>query len=488
MGDPRLRSPATPVALGYVVLAALWILLSDWAASLLASPRRVQELQTIKGWLFVGVTGALLWVVLHGYWRARLRAQERQTQAEHWLQSALESLRAAILQLEAKEPYRLVSATDAITELAGYTPRELISPAPRSALELVHPDDRRLVFTATRASAMDGREFVLEFRLLERDGGIRWVWCKGRPLPRRDAVELFLTDVSRLKQLEAQLVEAHALEALAELAAGVAHDVNNLLTAVIGYGELVEQWLRGEGPKAEPARASLSAAKQAAHRASSLNQRLMRLGRPPVAESQQVDLNELVNEATVLLRPMLLRRVALACEPAPDPVLVRGDPNQIVRILVNLGVNARDAMPDGGTVTLGVSKLESDPTSGLGSRGTLTERFGCLRVGDSGIGIPEEHIERIFDPFFTTKEGGSGLGLAVVAGLVEQNGGRILVESAPGEGTTFRVLLPLAGNGDRWGASGGKEGLGRLPPPVWGLGSPSPESAGESEDDAQEPG
>ena len=343
---PRIRSPATPVAVGYVVLSGLWILVSDWATGLLVAGERYAELQTVKGWIFVGVTGILLWTVLHGYWRARVAAQEREERSEHRLESALGELQAAFLQIEAREPHTILSVTRGITGLTGYTESELVETARRDAGELIHPEDRRVVLTAVRASALDGRSFVFEFRLLNRAGEVRWVWCKGRPLPGGTAVEMFVTNVSQLKQLQAQLVAAQGIEGLAELAAGVAHDTNNHLTVISGYVDLLESALDQGVP--EEASTHLAEVRRAVRRVHGLNRRLVSLGRGSENEVEAVDLNDLVTEVGELVRPMLRRRVAVECVLAPAPVVVRGDHQQLERVVVNLVVNARDAMPEGG--------------------------------------------------------------------------------------------------------------------------------------------
>lgn len=160
-----LRSPAAPVTLAYLLIGGLWILLSDWALSVFVPPERVRELQTLKGWAFVAVTALLLWVVLHGYWRARLRAQEHQEEVERALQVALEGLEATILRFASREPYPILAVTDGIAGLTGHEPADLLADPPRSAVELIHPEDRLVLFTAVRASARDGRGFVLELRV-----------------------------------------------------------------------------------------------------------------------------------------------------------------------------------------------------------------------------------------------------------------------------------------------------------------------------------
>jgi PAS domain S-box-containing protein len=466
------ESPATRVTAAYVVLACGWILLSDWALGALASPEEVRSLQTLKGWLFVVVTGALLWFVLHGDWRARQRALQRQEESEVRLDAALEALEATIIRFRSQAPHEILSVSEGIAGLSGHAPEDLTGEEPRSALELVHPDDRLRVFTAVRASARDGRRFVLELRLLTRDGEVRWVWCKGRPTAEGDAVEVFLTDVSRLKRLEGQLVQAHGLEALAELAAGVAHDINNFLTALVGHVDLALESAASAGAAGLGAREAaavarhLSQARQAVEQAMALNQRLVRIGRPQGSERQRIDLNELVESVGALLLPMLRQRVDLVCDRHPAPVVLEADPRQLEQVLVNLAVNARDAMPEGGLLTLSAALVEVDERSAGPLRDLAPGRYGAIVVADTGTGIPPEHRERIFEPFFTTKppEAGSGLGLAVVAALVDQHGGRITVESAEAAGTTFRVFLPIRETGP--------DDEGTAEPPQGGGGSP----------------
>ncbi len=234
-------------------------------------------------------------------------------------------------------------------------------------------------------------------------------------------------------QAEEQLRQAQKMEAVGRLAGGVAHDFNNLLTIINGYGEIVLAGL----PEGNPVRGLVAQMKQAGDRAASLTRQLLAFSRQQVIVPQILDLNGVVTDAAKLLRRLIGEDIELTT--ALDPALgrVKADPGQVEQVLMNLAVNARDAMPAGGTLTVETANVERDGG-----------RYVLLRVADTGCGMDAATKARVFEPFFTTKGPGkgTGLGLSVVHGVVQQAGGRIEVDSEPGRGTTFRVYLPLEEN------------------------------------------
>ncbi|HUY44639.1 MAG TPA: ATP-binding protein, partial [Streptosporangiaceae bacterium] len=236
-----------------------------------------------------------------------------------------------------------------------------------------------------------------------------------------------IEDVTEQRALEAQLLQTQRMDAVGTLAGGVAHDFNNLMTAVIGYSDLL---LRGGDSDAGQG-AKLEAIRDAAVRASDLTRQLLAFSRRQVLQVDEIDLRDVVNRMEILLRRLLGEQIRLETSFASEPVIVRTDPRQLEQVVVNLAANARDAMPEGGTLTVTVL---SD-----GEEAVLT-------VTDDGIGMDENTRARIFEPFFTTKPlvAGAGLGLSTVHGIVGQSGGSIEVESVAGGGSTFTVRLPLA--------------------------------------------
>ncbi|MCP9487039.1 MAG: PAS domain S-box protein [Gaiellaceae bacterium MAG52_C11] len=237
----------------------------------------------------------------------------------------------------------------------------------------------------------------------------------------------FIRDVTERKQLEAELLSAQKLESIGRLAGGVAHDFNNLLTAISGYTSLLLERTHGDVELAH----DLGEIRRAAERAAELTSQLLAFGRRQVLQPRAVDLNEVLTEIGSLLLRLLGEHIELELRPAPALGAVRVDPGQIEQVIVNLAVNARDAMPDGGRLTISTRARELETGPGIE-----------LEVADTGVGMDEQTKAQVFEPFFTTRAKGNGLGLATVYGIVSQSGGAITVESRPGEGSTFRIRLP----------------------------------------------
>jgi PAS domain S-box-containing protein len=279
----------------------------------------------------------------------------------------------------------------------------------------------RLIEVATSGEVFDGGE--IEYA----DERIAPSTFALKAFPLMDSrVAVTFENVTDRKQLEAQLGQAQKMEAVGRLAGGIAHDFNNLLTAISGYSEFLI------GGTADPRlRRHAEEIKKAAGRAAALTGQLLAFSRRQVLNPRVLDLNATVADMDMMLRRVIGEDVELVTvlDPALSPV--RADPTQLEQVIVNLAVNARDAMPHGGSMTI-------ETTNVMDVDGALVE----LRLTDTGVGIDPAELHRLFDPFFTTKDGGTGLGLATVYGIVEQSGGRIEVESAPGLGASFRILLP----------------------------------------------
>ncbi|MCU0506720.1 MAG: ATP-binding protein, partial [Chloroflexi bacterium] len=263
-----------------------------------------------------------------------------------------------------------------------------------------------------------------------------------RPEPERFAV--LVDDITDRRRGEAQLQEAQKLEAIGRLAGGIAHDFNNLLTVIGGAAEV----LSDETPDDDVRRVEVDTIRDASERAAALTRQLLAFGRRQVLVPSVVDIGGILAELAPMLRRTLGEDIELRLAVAPDTDPVRVDRGQLERVIVNLAFNARDAMPEGGVLTLATSRASIDPEEARRHPGSAPGRYTRLAVTDTGLGMPPDVVGRIFEPFFTTRpdRGGTGLGLATVEGIVGQSGGWIDVESVPGSGTSFTIHLPCTGD------------------------------------------
>jgi two-component system, cell cycle sensor histidine kinase and response regulator CckA len=246
--------------------------------------------------------------------------------------------------------------------------------------------------------------------------------------------------------LEEQLRQSQKMEAIGRLAGGIAHDFNNLLTVINGYSQLCLDHVKEEGP----AREHLAQIQKAVERASGLTHQLLAFSRRQIMEMKVLDLGDLLREVDRILRRVIGEDISLVTVYGKDLGSVKADPSQIEQVILNLAVNARDAMPKGGKLLVEVENIELDDRYVRLHVGAKEGRYVMLSISDSGIGMSREIMERIFEPFFTTKEKGkgTGLGLSTVYGIVKQSGGNIWVYSEPGQGTTFKIYFPRVDNAE----------------------------------------
>ena len=249
-------------------------------------------------------------------------------------------------------------------------------------------------------------------------------------------------DVTEQKRLEEQLRHAQKMDAIGQLAGGVAHDFNNILTVISGHASLLQSGAGLAGPAAR----SAQQIGQAAERAAALTRQLLTFSRRQIMQPRRLDLNDVVRNMTTMLARILGEDIALQLHYAAEPAPVKADAGMLEQILLNLVINSRDAMPKGGTLALKISIADTDAQHLAQHSEARAGRFVCLTVNDTGCGIPSENLRRVFEPFFTTKEvgKGTGLGLATVYGIVKQHQGWIEVDSQVNRGTTFKVFLPAS--------------------------------------------
>jgi PAS domain S-box-containing protein len=304
-----------------------------------------------------------------------------------------------------------------------------------------HPDDVGWCSAYCFDATSHGRDHEFEYRMIAADGRVVWL---------RDVVTVvrgndgslrlrgIMLDVSERKRLEEELCQSQKMEAVGRLAGGVAHDFNNLLTVIGGYSDLLMSAL----PAGHPARGMAEQVRSAGERASALTRQLLEFGRRSVVAPRPVDLNVLVSGLDNILRRVIGEDVRLTADLAPNLWAVRADPGQIEQVIMNLCVNARDAMPRGGALTVSTRNLVLDDEYARTRPDARTGEHVVLSVSDTGSGIPSGVLPRVFEPFFTTKTHGTGLGLSTVYGVVRQACGHVAVESEVGRGTEFRVYLP----------------------------------------------
>jgi PAS domain S-box-containing protein len=324
----------------------------------------------------------------------------------------------------------------------GIDPDEAVS---RSLLEFVAPEDRERIAGEFQRTMTTGEEFPTEFRIVGADGREHWFEDEGRVLRNASGeaigVSGALRDVTERKQLEDQFRQAQKLEAVGRLAGGVAHDFNNMLGAIIGYADLILPVLE----ERDPLRSDIEHIKNAADRAAGLTRQLLAFSRKQALEPRVLGLNDVIVNLEKMLHRLIGEDIELRTALAEDLGRVKADPGQVDQVIMNLAVNARDAMPEGGMLTIETANVELDEEYARSHVGVKSGPYVMLAVSDTGCGMDEATRSRIFEPFFTTKEvgKGTGLGLSTVYGIVKQSGGNIWVYSEPGKGTTFKLYFPL---------------------------------------------
>lgn len=335
---------------------------------------------------------------------------------------------------------KIILANPALARLLGYE-------RPENLIGLKMADD--IYWESAQRDSIVGRfdevgSVAVEIQWKRKDGSPVWVDVHGRAVREATApayFEGFIYDLTSRKQLESQFRQAQKMEAVGRLAGGVAHDFNNLLTVIASCTDFV----LGDPTLGQEHREDLMEVKKATDRATALTRQMVAFGRTQVLRPSVINMNDRLTELHPMLKRLFETTIDIRIEPQEDLWSVRADPGQIEQVLLNLAINSRDAMPDGGTLTFTTENkvIDSDP-SGIGIYRMNAGDYVVLRVRDTGVGMDEETQRKIFEPFFTTKEvgKGTGLGLATAYGIVKQSGGYVKVRSARGKGAEFMIYLP----------------------------------------------
>jgi two-component system, cell cycle sensor histidine kinase and response regulator CckA len=340
------------------------------------------------------------------------------------------------------ETLRFLSVNEAAIHHYGYSRAEFL----QMTAQDIRPKEDVPAFLVSIRSAGQETSMPLLRRHKKKDGAIIDVEVTIHKfmLGRRSCGLAVAVDVTERMRMDRQLRQTQKMDAIGSLAGGVAHDFNNLLCVIISYAEL----LYAETKPGDPMRRDVEEIANAGKRAAGLTRQLLAFGRQQILQPKAIDLNDVIGGVSRMLKRMLGEDLELAVVSAPGLWTVKADPGQIEQVLMNLVVNARDAMPTGGTLTIETANVELDSCYAANHAGVAGPgQYVMLAVSDTGSGMDAITRDRIFEPFFTTKEKGkgTGLGLSTVFGIVEQSGGNICVSSQPGEGATFKVYLPQSG-------------------------------------------
>ncbi len=386
-------------------------------------------------------------LLLEGMWDliCRRKAEEALRESEQRFKHLIESVTDYIytVKVENGRPVSTVHGPGCVA-LTGYTAEDYEAD-PQLWLRMIYEEDRKAVLDQA-ADILGGRgATVVEHRIVHKSGALRWV--RNTPVPRYNekgvlvSYDGLISNVTERKKLEDQLRQAQKMEAIGQLAGGIAHDFNNILSAIIGYGHILLMKMRED----DPLRLSVQHMLESSDRAANLTHSLLAFSRRQIINPVDVNLNEIIQRMEKFLRRIISEDIELRTVLQKDRITVHADSSQMEQVFMNLAANARDAMERGGRLTIESDVVELDDSyvraHGYGRVGW----YALVSVSDTGTGMDESTQKRIFEPFFTTKDPGkgTGLGLAMVYGIVKQHNGYINVFSEPGRGTQFKMYLPL---------------------------------------------
>ncbi len=369
----------------------------------------------------------------------RVQAEEALRLSERSFRSVVEGAPYGIFR--ASLDGRFLRTNSALQEMLGYrSPTDLLNANLEDHVFRNRADFHQLV--KLLGSEAEFKNVEMEWK--RKDDFPITVLCSGRRVEGVDENstynEVFVEDITERRVLERQLRTAAKMEAVGQLSGGIAHDFNNLLGVIIGYSQMLGRKINHDNPLRE----YIEEIEKAGQRAASLTRQLLAFSRQQILSPKVLNLNELVSDMVKMLPRLIGEDIAVTTELDPAIGRVKADQGQVEQVVMNLAVNARDAMPNGGSLTIGTADIELDEMAARLYPGGKPGKYGVLSVTDSGIGMNSETLQHIYEPFFTTKEvgKGTGLGLATVYGIVKQSGGYIWVDSEVGKGSTFQIFLP----------------------------------------------
>ena len=376
----------------------------------------------------------------------RRRAQEALQLSEERLRIALEGNSEGVWDWDVRKGPAVFSA--GYSRMLGYEPEEFAKDYD-AWRALVHPDDIGRVDRAHAEHIYENKPFRVELRMRKKNGDWCWILSRGTVVERdaegralrmigthMDITDQKLAEVEKAR-LQEQLLQAQKLESIGRLAGGIAHDFNNLLTVINGYSDLLLRELAQDDPRRE----IMTEIRTVGRRAAGLTRQLLAFSRKQILHPQPLIVDQAINEMHHMFGRLLGENVQLKMALNAGDAAIFADPGQFDQVLMNLVVNARDAMPDGGTLTIETKEPDTDEVV---QTGDTSRSWIAITVRDTGFGIDEETRRHLFEPYFTTKERGkgTGLGLSTIHGIIAQSGGHVRVESAQGGGSTFRIYLP----------------------------------------------
>lgn len=429
----RLKADATTAAIPLILISSLCV----------ASEDRVRGLEGgADGYLTKPVEPAEMVAYIKALLRVR-QAEKAHRESERRWRAILEKSFDCISLIAADGT--ILYSSPSLASVLGYSPEEHIG---RNTFDLLHPDDAPQVrFQYERLIHNAGSSETSIHRARHKDGSWRWLESRGTNLlhePSVRALVINFRDITEQRVAQEQLRQAQKMEAIGRLAGGVAHDFNNLLCVINGYSDLLLQ----RADPDDPAREMLAEIKKAGELSASLTRQLLAFSRKQVLALKRLDLNGVIRNVEKMLRRVIGEDIELVTNLAAGLGIIEADPGQMEQVMMNLAVNARDAMPGGGTLRIETANLEWNAAEAPTHSAVPAGRYVVLSVQDTGCGMTPEVKSRLFEPFFTTKGPGrgTGLGLATLYGIIKQSGGHIEVESDPGRGTRFLIYLPVAEN------------------------------------------